>query len=119
MTKTWSDNAWEDYLYWQTQDRKTLRAKDIMTELGEKAVEAAKQNGTWDAPETEPVSDELKEAFIKKLSAFSPAYNNFCNMPPSVQRTYTMRFLSFKTEDARQRDFEKIVDRLNKKLKPM
>ena len=25
MNKVWSDNAWEDYLYWQRQDRKTLR----------------------------------------------------------------------------------------------
>ena len=25
MIKTWSDEAWEDYVYWQTQDRKTLR----------------------------------------------------------------------------------------------
>ena len=25
MKKTWSDKAWEDYLYWQTQDKKTLR----------------------------------------------------------------------------------------------
>jgi toxin YoeB len=25
MEKIWSDNAWEDYLYWQTQDRKTLK----------------------------------------------------------------------------------------------
>ena len=25
MHKTWSDEAWEDYLYWQTQDRKTLK----------------------------------------------------------------------------------------------
>ena len=25
MTKIWSDGAWEDYLYWQSQDRKTLR----------------------------------------------------------------------------------------------
>ena len=25
MNKVWSDNAWEDYTYWQTQDRKTLR----------------------------------------------------------------------------------------------
>ena len=25
MRKIWSDEAWEDYLYWQTQDRKTLR----------------------------------------------------------------------------------------------
>lgn len=25
MVKKWSDKAWEDYLYWQGQDRKTLR----------------------------------------------------------------------------------------------
>jgi len=22
---TWTDHAWDDYLYWQTQDRKTLK----------------------------------------------------------------------------------------------
>ena len=25
MRKDWHDKAWEDYLYWQTQDKKTLR----------------------------------------------------------------------------------------------
>lgn len=25
MDKVWSDTAWEDYLYWQTQDKKTLK----------------------------------------------------------------------------------------------
>jgi toxin YoeB len=25
MLKAWTDEAWEDYLYWQTQDKKTLR----------------------------------------------------------------------------------------------
>lgn len=25
MNKVWSDIAWEDYLYWQTQDKKTLK----------------------------------------------------------------------------------------------
>ena len=25
MRKTWTDRAWDDYLYWQTQDKKTLR----------------------------------------------------------------------------------------------
>lgn len=107
---------------WSEKNKKiieTLRAKGLVTELGEKAVETAKQNGTWDAPKDAPMSDEQKEAFAAKLSGFSPAYENFCNMPPSVQRTYTMRYLSFKTEEARERDFEKIVNRLNNNLKPM
>ena len=25
MKKQWSDEAWNDYLYWQSQDKKTLR----------------------------------------------------------------------------------------------
>lgn len=25
MKKLWSDEAWEEYLYWQTQDKKTLK----------------------------------------------------------------------------------------------
>lgn len=25
MNKLWTDEAWEDYLYWQTQDKKTLK----------------------------------------------------------------------------------------------
>ena len=25
MQKAWTDDAWEDYLYWQTQDKKTLK----------------------------------------------------------------------------------------------
>ena len=96
-----------------------LRQKEIMTELGERAIETAKKNGTWDAPKGTPATDEQKEAFVKKLSGFSSAHENFCNMSPSVQRTYTMRYLSFKSEEARARDFEKIVERLNNNLKPM
>ena len=25
MIKSWDDEAWEDYLFWQTQDKKTLK----------------------------------------------------------------------------------------------
>lgn len=25
MKKVWDDEDWEDYLYWQTQDKKTLQ----------------------------------------------------------------------------------------------
>ncbi|MCL2079640.1 MAG: YdeI/OmpD-associated family protein [Oscillospiraceae bacterium] len=107
---------------WSDKNKKlvdALRSKGIMTELGENAVETAKKNGTWDAPKGNPIADEQIAAFAGKLIGISPAYENFCNMPPSVQRTYTMRYLSFKTDEARERDFAKIVDRLNNNLKPM
>lgn len=30
MRKIWSDDAWADYLYWQTQDRKTLKRINML-----------------------------------------------------------------------------------------
>ncbi|HNX44973.1 MAG TPA: YdeI/OmpD-associated family protein [Bacteroidales bacterium] len=40
-------------------------------------------------------------------------------MSHSVQRTYTGFYLDAKSEKARQARLEKIVDRLNRNLKPM
>ena len=34
MDKIWSDGAWEDYLYWQTQDKKTLhRVNQLLLDI--------------------------------------------------------------------------------------
>ncbi|RKI78017.1 Txe/YoeB family addiction module toxin [bacterium 0.1xD8-71] len=30
MKKIWFDEAWEDYCYWQTQDKKTLKRINIL-----------------------------------------------------------------------------------------
>lgn len=32
MKKIWSDEAWEDYIYWQTQDKKTLKKINLLIE---------------------------------------------------------------------------------------
>jgi uncharacterized protein YdeI (YjbR/CyaY-like superfamily) len=106
-----------------------LRAKSLMTELGEKAVNAAVKNGEWNAAKSEVIGGEQVAAFAKKLIDFlqsnsssgeaSPAYENFMNMPPSIQKTYTKRYLSFKSEESREKDFLKIVERLSQNLKPM
>lgn len=35
MNKLWSDRAWDDYLYWQMQDKKTLkRTNQIIKDIG-------------------------------------------------------------------------------------
>ncbi len=56
MIKVWADHAWDDYLYWQEQDRKTLRAvnkliKDIEREpfggLGKPEPLRHKWSGYW------------------------------------------------------------------------
>ena len=107
---------------WSEKNKKfveTLRDNKLMTELGEKAIENAKRNGTWNTVKPDPINDEQIAAFTEKLSGISPAYENFMKMPPSVKRTYTQRYLSFKSEESRQKDFERIIDRLNKNLKPM
>ena len=107
---------------WSEKNKKTaemLREKKLMTELGEKAIKTAVKNGTWNAPKPGPVTSEQIEAFSKELKAYPPAFENFNKMPPSVRSIYTRRYLSFRSEEARQRDFQKIVDRLNKNLKPM
>ncbi len=30
MNKLWTTDAWEDYLYWQTQDKKTLKRINLL-----------------------------------------------------------------------------------------
>jgi len=30
MNKVWSDESWEDYIYWQKQDRKTLKRINLL-----------------------------------------------------------------------------------------
>ncbi|MDR1110579.1 MAG: Txe/YoeB family addiction module toxin [Deltaproteobacteria bacterium] len=35
MNKVWSDDAWEDYLHWEGQDRKTLgRINGLLKDIG-------------------------------------------------------------------------------------
>ena len=33
MHKIWHDEAWADYLYWQTQDKKTLKKSTILSKI--------------------------------------------------------------------------------------
>jgi toxin YoeB len=30
MEKLWTDRAWEDYLYWQSQDKKTIKRINLL-----------------------------------------------------------------------------------------
>ncbi len=96
-----------------------LREKGLMTELGEAAVAAAIKNGSWDVPKGEPVTDEKIAALDEKVKGSEPAYANWLKMPPSVKKTYTGLYNSMKSDEARERTLLKIIDRLNKNLKPM
>ena len=107
---------------WSEKNKKIvemLRKKKLMNKLGETAIETAIKNGIWNAKRHEPITAEQVKVFSKKLKGISPAFDNFSKMSFSVRSIYTKRYLSFKTEESRQRDFIKIIDRLNNNLKPM
>ncbi|MCS2958937.1 YdeI/OmpD-associated family protein [Bacteroides salyersiae] len=53
------------------------------------------------------------------IEPHEPAYTNLLAMSDSVQRTYTLFYLDAKSDKTRQTRMEKIIDRLNKNLKPM
>ena len=57
--------------------------------------------------------------FKKIIQPYEPAYNNLLAMSHSVKRTYTGLYLDAKSDKTRQDRLEKIIDRLNRNLKPM
>ena len=52
MKKFWHDKAWEEYLYWQTQDKKTLRKINRL-------LEDIDRNGYHCAGKAEPLKNNL------------------------------------------------------------
>lgn len=48
MHKEWSDEAWEDYLYWQSQDKKTLKKINDL-------IEDIERNGLQGIGKSEPL----------------------------------------------------------------
>lgn len=106
---------------WSDKNKKiveSLRERGLMAESGEKAVQAAKQNGMWENSPSGAVTAEQTTDFEAQLAAHPQAFENYANMPQSAKTTYVRRYFSFKREETRQRDLEKIIDLLNQNLKP-
>ena len=97
----------------------SLEERGLMEEEGRLAVLTAKANGMWEATYGKPITSVHVEEFTNLLLGIEPAYTNFMNMSKSIKTTYTRRYHSFKTEEARRRDFQRIIERLNQNLKPM
>lgn len=52
MIKAWSDEAWEDYVYWESQDKKTLkRIHKLLKDID--------RNGNAGIGKPEPLSNNL------------------------------------------------------------
>jgi len=52
MIKVWHDMSWEDYLYWQSQDKKTLKRIN-------KLLQDIERNGYNGIGKPEPLKDDL------------------------------------------------------------
>ena len=60
--KIWSDDAWEDYLYWQTQDKKTLKRINLL-------IKDIERNGAMNGiGEPEPLRGNLQGEFSRRIN---------------------------------------------------
>lgn len=60
MNKVWQDDAWEDYLYWQTQDRKTLKRINQL-------LEDIDRNGYDGIGKPEPLKHEFQGFWSRRI----------------------------------------------------
>ncbi|MEL7566267.1 MAG: Txe/YoeB family addiction module toxin [Dehalobacterium sp.] len=60
MNKIWTDEAWEDYLYWQTQDKKTLKRINQL-------IQDIDRNGNNGIGKPEPLSGNLSGFWSKRI----------------------------------------------------
>lgn len=96
-----------------------LEARGLMTASGREAVEAAKANGQWYAPDPMEAGAEEVSRLTSLLEGREPAFTNFQAMPPSVQKTYARAYLDAKTSAGREKRLAWITGRLDKNLRPM
>jgi len=89
-----------------------------MTESGFRAIETAKNNGTW-IIKNEVIKKTEIESFQEMLTPYKLAYDNFLNMSNSVKKTYTGYYLSAKKEQTRKKRFQELINRFEKNLKPL
>lgn len=60
MIKVWDDFAWEDYIYWQTQDKKTLkRINQLLKDID--------RNGNLGIGKPEPLKGNLSGYWSRRI----------------------------------------------------
>lgn len=96
-----------------------LIGRGLMTPQGLDAIACAKQSGQWENSKRNVVGDGQVRMFRQLIEPYEPAYTNLSAMSDSVQRTYTGFYFDAKSDKTRQTRLARIVDRLNRNLKPM
>ena len=62
MKKVWQDDAWEDYLHWQTQDKKTLQKINRL-------IKDIERNGYVCTGKPEPLTGDLAGFWSVRIDA--------------------------------------------------
>ncbi len=60
MKKIWFDEAWEDYMYWQMQDKKTLKRINSL-------IKDIERNGYQGMGKSEPLKGDLQGYWSKRI----------------------------------------------------
>ena len=60
MKKTWFDEAWEDYVYWQTEDKKTLKRVNLL-------IKDVERNGYDGIGKPEPLKGNLSGLWSRRI----------------------------------------------------
>lgn len=64
MIESWDDFAWEDYLYWQSQDKKTLLRINLL-------LQNIDRNGNEGIGKPEPLKDNLQGYWSRRIDSFN------------------------------------------------
>lgn len=64
MRLLWEDRAWDDYLYWQTQDRKTLKRINTL-------IDEIKRNPFEGIGKPEPLKGNLSGYWSRRIDDFN------------------------------------------------
>lgn len=95
-----------------------IKAGRMMPE-GQAKIEEAKREGRFQPKARPQLTPEAIARFVEQVRGHEPAYTNLMKMPPSVHKSYTGYSLEPKSDAARARRMEQILERLDKGLKPM
>lgn len=60
MNKIWQDDAWDEYLYWQSQDKKTLKRINLL-------IKDIERNGYDGLGKSEPLTGNLSGYWSKRI----------------------------------------------------
>lgn len=62
MQKLWTDEAWDDYLYWQSQDKKTLKKVNQI-------IKDIERNGNDGIGKAEPLKGSLSGWWSRRIDS--------------------------------------------------